>query len=152
MKGSEVNQIQGDNLTKDQIITLVACMLSIANVDGLRPEELALIETFYAESGGQDLPPFTSFSAESLKEQQTALAAGNGDQFSERVILMCLMTGYADGSLSADELAHVNIIARSAGVSEERVAALQVQVKDSLLGSLAHLPDSESVAALARTL
>jgi hypothetical protein len=34
----------------------------------------------------------------------------------------------------------------------DRLAELHQQVKDSLIGSLAHLPDPESVAALARTL
>lgn len=147
-----MNTIQGDALTREQVLALVACMLSTAHVDGLRPEETALIQRFYDESAGAGFPAFAD--VEGSGADAPALLGGlRGDTgFVEQLVLMCLMAGYADGHLTDAERSHVVEIAKQVGVSDARFAELLLQVKDSLIGSLAHLPVPESVAALARTL
>jgi len=147
-----MNTTQRDTLTKEQVLALVACMLSTAHVDGLRPEETALIRRFYDESAGDGYPPFADI--EGSGADAPALLGGlRGETgFVEQLVLMCLMASYADGHLSDAERSHVTEIAKQVGVSDARFGELLVQVKDSLIGSLAHLPDPESVAALARTL
>lgn len=139
-------------MTKAQVLALTAAMLSTAHVDGVRPEELALIERFYAEAGVADLPVFDQ-AAHAPDEGRSFIREAAADRaFAEQLVLMCFMTGYADGNLSDRERTHVAEIAADAGLAGEQVEQLHRQVKDALIGSLAHLPDSESVAALAKTL
>jgi hypothetical protein len=144
--------VQGDAMTKDQVLALVACMLSTARVDGVQPQEVALIRHFYETSGVQGLPPFGE--AEGLAGSSGALLkkvpADAG--FAEQLVLLCFATGYADGALSDAERSHVETIAADAGVPTARVVQLLDQVKDSLIGALSHLPDAQSVAQLAKDL
>lgn len=143
---------QGDELTREEVLTLTACMLSTAQVDGVTPQELALIKTFYVQSAQAGLPPFSDH--EGAYGDHLALAAQSASKpgFAEQLVLMSFMTGYADGHLSDAERAHVLAIAARAGLSEARTNELLQQVKDSLIGSIAMLPDAESVANIAKGL
>ena len=142
-----------DALSREQLVALVGSMLSTAEVDGVRPEEVALIQTFYMESASAGAPSFDSVRASAASQSATLLQqVGIDTQFSEQLVLMCLMTGYADGHLTDAEHAHVQGIAQQVGIAGSRLMELKQQVKDSLLGALSHLPDAASVAALAREL
>jgi uncharacterized tellurite resistance protein B-like protein len=144
---------QTDALSQEQLLALVGSMLSTAEVDGVRPEEVALIQTFYVESATAGAPSFDSVRATAASQSAALLKQVATDaQFSEQLVLMCLMTGYADGHLTDAEQIHVQGIAQQVGIAGPRLAELKQQVKDSLLGALAHLPDAASVAALAREL
>lgn len=147
-----MSKTQNDALPRPQLIALVECMLSTAQIDGMHPKEVALIRGFYDEQREAGMPAFEAVQAAAAKGQ-IQLSALRGDAaFAEQLVLMCLMTGYADGKLSDAERSHVAGFAGQLGVSPNRQAELLLQVKDSLIGSLAHLPDPESVAALAKTL
>lgn len=147
-----MNVTQASEMSRAQVLTLMACMLSTAHVDGLQPQELELMKQFYEASGHGDLPAFSD--EQSTYGDPMALAAQSaGDSaFAQQLVLMCYMTGYADGHLSPTERAHVQAIAKQAGLSEEGSAALLQQVKDSLIGAIAMLPDAESVASIAKSL
>jgi uncharacterized membrane protein YebE (DUF533 family) len=136
--------------TAPQLAALVQGMLSTARIDGLHPKEESLIRAFY---DAQREPGMAEFDALAAGAGAPLPATVAGDAaFAEQLVLMCLMAGYADGRLSDGERNHVGAIAQQAGIGSERLAELHLQVKDSLIGSLAHLPDPESVAALAKTL
>ncbi|MDP2371121.1 hypothetical protein [Rhodoferax sp.] len=143
---------QGDVMTRHQVLTLMACMLSTAHVDGVTPQELALMKTFYEQSGVAGLPPFAD--DEGAYGDHGALAAQSASDvgFAEQLVLMSFMTAYADGHLSDGERAHVLAIAAKAGLSDARTNELLLHVKDTLIGSLAMLPDAESVAQVAKGL
>ena len=149
-----MNMPIGNSLTKDQVLAMAACMLAVARVDGIRPEEVAVIRAFYAGSLLEDLPPFTAVEEANhdLTKMPGLQATVGEEDFAEQVVLASLLAGYADGQLSDGEYAQVCAIATRLGMSPSRVGELQLQVKDSLLGSLAHLPVSESVAAIAKTM
>ena len=138
-------------MPRAQVIALVECMLSTARVDGVHPQEVALIAKFYEEQRRPDMPAFDDLVAAGT-DAGLLSTVGRDAEFAEQLVLMCLMTGYADGHLSDAERKHVLGLAQQAGVATERVDELLLQVKDSLIASLAHLPDAESVAALAKTL
>ena len=72
--------------------------------------------------------------------------------FADTVVLMCLMTAYADGHLSAAEREHIQALATTLGLDEARFEAHLAQVRDDLVGALSHLPDAGSVAAVVREL
>ncbi len=137
----------GPALSSAQLTALVQGMLSTARIDGLHAQEETLIRRFYGEQMLPGMPAFEALAG------GAAAAPPSGDAaFADQLVLMCLMAGYADGHLSDAERSHVAALAQQVGVAAERLAELHQQVKDSLLGSLAHLPDAESVAALAKEL
>lgn len=135
-----------------QVVALIECMLATARVDGLQPQEIELLRGFHATQQQPDLPTFEQILNAPGPEQAPIDAVRADPDFAQEVVRMCLVTGYADGKLSAAERQHVHTIASALGVSSEQFAQLHVQVQDALLGTLAHLPDAESVAALAKEL
>jgi hypothetical protein len=142
--------VQSPGFSASQLAALVECMLSTARVDGVHPQEEALIRSFYEEQRQAGMPAYEAVAAAGGSSQLKALS---GDiAFSEQLVLMCLMAGYADGRLTEGERSHVAALASQLAISPSRLAELHVQVKDSLIGSLAHLPEPESVAALAKSL
>ena len=141
-----------DTMTPAQVTALVAGMLAVAHVDGVQPAEEQLIRTFYEQSAAPGMPGFDQVGHTHAQVNELLAAAGGGADFTEQLVLMCFMTAYADGHMSDSERALVLDLAKQAGVAEARADELLQQVKDSLIGSLAHLPDAESVAALSKTL
>lgn len=144
---------QDDKLTATQMNALLACIVSTAHVDGIKPQEVALIERFCGENAYQAPLKELLGRAGDVAHAKAALAAIKDDRaFVEQVLLMAIMTGYADGHFTDAELAHVNELGAAVGMSASAMAELRVYVRDTLLGSLAHLPDSEGVAALAKSM
>jgi tellurite resistance protein len=146
-----VSEPQSPAFSKEQLTALVESMLSTARVDGVHPKEEALIRTFYEEQRLSGMPTYDKVTAAAAKGVKLKSLAGDVG-FAEQLLLMCLMAGYADGKFSDAERNHVAQLAAQLSVSAARLAELHLQVKDSLIGSLARLPDAASVAALAKTL
>lgn len=141
------------NLSPTQVLVLTQAMLTIANVDGISPAEAALIGQFYENSRSADMPTTASFLTSPQAQAFDAGAlAGSTAEFADTVVLMCLMTAYADGHLSAAELSQVQSIAKSMHVDEARFEAHLAQVRDDLAAALSHLPDSGSVVNVVREL
>lgn len=140
------------DFTAAQIEALTACMLSTSNVDGVHPAETELIKQFYEASRDAGMPSFADVGQLHVKAMSLLQRIPADPGFNVTLVSMCLMTGYADGTLSEAERAHVQGFARSVGVSGEDFDGILQTVRDSLLGSLAHLPDAESVATLAKEL
>jgi uncharacterized membrane protein YebE (DUF533 family) len=145
--------IQDQNLSPAQVILLTKAMLSVALIDGLAPAEAALIGQFYENSRNAAMPGTTELLARpDARQFDVAELAGCEAELADTVVLMCLMTGYADGRLSDAERAHVQAIASELNVSDERFDELLSQVRDELIGALSHLPDAGSVAAVVKEL
>lgn len=145
--------VSDQNLSPTQVIQLTRAMLSVALVDAIQPVEAALIGQFYETSRSEDMPSTAAVLANPRAHPlDPAELAGSPAEFADTLVLMCLMTAYADGRLSAEERAHVQAIASAAGLSAARFDALLAQVRDELVGALSHLPDAGSVAAVVREL
>ena len=145
--------IQDQNLSPAQVILLTKAMLSVALIDGLAPAEAALIGQFYESSRNAGMPGTTELLARpDARQFDVAELAGCEPELADTVVLMCLMTGYADGRLSDAERAQVQAIASELNVSDERFDELLAQVRDELIGALSHLPDAGSVAAVVKEL
>ena len=146
-----MNPIQDKNLSPLEALQLAKAMVAVARVDGFNPAEEVLIRQFYESTRTDSMPTTNEFiktsSAASTSDEDLASALkGCSPAFAETLVLMCFMAGYADGRLSDGELQLIAKIANAAGIEGEALAACQAQVQDALLGSLAHLPDSGSVA------
>jgi hypothetical protein len=140
------------DLTPAQTLALTACMLHISHVDGVQPAETALIKLFYEGGREPGMPEFADVQASHVAAMSLLQQLPANAEFNDSLVSFCLMTGYADGTLSEAERDAVLGFARSVGVTREAFDALLQEVRDSLLGSLAHLPDAQSVATLAKEL
>ena len=148
-----MHTMSDQNLTPAQVIQLTRAMLSVARVDSVQPAEAALIGQFYETSRNMDMPTTATFLASSTAHEfATSELAGSTAAFADTVVLMCLMTAYADGNLSADELTHIQTIAKSLEMETARFDAHLARVRDDLVAALSHLPDAGSVAAVVREL
>lgn len=140
-------------LSPQQVMQITKAMLSVAYIDELHPAEAALIGQFYETSRNSDMPTTANFLANPHSRTfDASTLAGSPAAFADTVVLMCLMTGYADGHLSAKERTHVQGIATALGVDAARFDAHLVQVRDQLMAALSHLPDAASVAKVVRDL
>jgi tellurite resistance protein len=150
LKEMSVSEPQSPAFSKAQLVALVESMLSTARVDGVHPKEEALIRAFYEEQRQSGMLTYDKLAAAEKASKLEPLSADVA--FAEQLLLMCLMAGYADGKFSEAERSHVAKLGGRLSVPPARLAELHLQVKDSLIGSLARLPDAQSVAALAKTL
>ena len=110
------------------------------------------MKTFYEQCGLADLPPFADDEGAYGDPVEMATQCATDPEFAEQLVLMSFMTAYADGHLTEGERAHVMAIAARAGLSDAHTNALLLQVKDTLIGAIAMLPDAESVARIAKGL
>lgn len=148
-----MHPVQDQNLSPAQVTQLTKAMLSVALVDSIHPAEAALIGQFYESSRSADMPSTSSVMASPEAQPFDAAGlAGSPAEFADTVVLMCLMTAYADGHLSAAERSHVQAIANTLAVDALRFEAHLARVRDELVGALSHLPDAGSVAVLVREL
>ncbi|PKO30212.1 MAG: hypothetical protein CVU36_09640 [Betaproteobacteria bacterium HGW-Betaproteobacteria-9] len=143
--------IQDQNLSATQVIQLTQAMLSVALVDGMHPAEAALIGQFYESSRSADMPTTSAMLSGTHTFDAQAMAGCPAD-VADTVVLMCLMTGHADGRLSDGERALVQSFASALNVDAARFDALLGQVRDELIGAISHLPDAGSVANVVREL
>src|SRR4051794_20683882 len=124
-----------DTMTRAQALALIGCMLSTAHVDGVHPGELALIRRFHDESADLGLPDFDTLVAAPAEAAVSLAGIGADAGFAEQLVMLSIMTGYADGDFSETERAHVAGLAAQVGVDADRFAELHQGVKDSLIQS-----------------
>lgn len=148
-----MNTMQDQNLSPAQVILLTKAMLSVALVDGIHPAEAALIGQFYESSRSTDMPTTSAVMASpNAQSFDVATLAGSSAAFADTLVLMCLMTAFADGQLSLAEKNHVQTMASKLGVDGQRFEAHLAHVRDELVGALSHLPDAASVAVVVKEL
>ena len=140
-----------ESMSNAAILATTQAMLKIAGVDGMQPAELEIIRAFYQNSGASGLPAFETLQEKAPLNRHIDHHAVSSAAEKEMLLALCVMTGYADGGLSAAELASIQSIAADLGASD-KVEAIVAQVKDYMLAQLAHLPDAASVAKVAREL
>jgi uncharacterized membrane protein YebE (DUF533 family) len=141
------------NLTPAQVTLLTQAMLSVAMVDGIHPAEAALIGQFYESSRGADMPSTSAVMASPEAHAfDIATLKTSSAEFADTVVLMCLMTAYADGALSTAERSHVQAIASTLGLDAAHFETHLAQVRDELVGAISHLPDAGSVAVVVKEL
>lgn len=141
--------VQDQTLTPAQVVQLTQAMLAVAAVDGIHPAETALVSRFYEGARADGMPDTASILAGADSAQFKAESlAGSAPAFADTLVLMCLMSGYADGKLSDAERNYIQSLATAAGITDEAFEGHLAQVRDELTGALSHLPDAGSVAAV----
>ncbi|HEX5277545.1 MAG TPA: hypothetical protein VFW42_07750 [Fluviicoccus sp.] len=140
-------------LSDSEICLATRAMLYVARAGGDSPQSLALIQTFF-ESGIETLGlPLFDDLRESLGEGLVMDAARFCSTANRELILkLCLLTAYADGDCSLAEWRVLQELADDLAVPAPRLAELDAGVRDRLLQELSALPDTVSVAQVARGL
>lgn len=150
---SAMQAMNDRELSPAQVVQLTRAMLSVALIDGIQPAEAALIGQFYEGSRTADMPTTAAILAsQDAKAFDADSLAGVPSDVADTVVMMCLMTAYADGALSHAEREHVQRCASAMGVDATRFEAHLAQVRDELVGAISHLPDAGSVAVVVREL
>ncbi len=136
--------IQDRELSPEAVSQLVKAMIAVAGIDGVSAAERVLIEAFHRDSTGADLPAALWTAAFDRAAAIAALSATPGV-----AVQSCLLAAYADGAMSAGELAFTRDFAAALGVDAAAFAQTHDAVRDALLAQFAQLPDSASVARVA---
>lgn len=134
-------------LSTAQIKSACLAMLEVAHAGGeLHPAELSLIRSFW-ESAEPALPAFDANNTE-------AFSPALFTEQSHKLLLLdlCVACAFADGNYSSEEKQVTASVAEQLGLSAQVLAERTADVRASFLGSLSHLPDAQSVAALAQHL
>jgi len=122
-------------------------MLAVAMVNGLDPTEAVLIRQFYENARSEDMPAVDDMmEGQASRQFEVSELAGSSPEFAETLVLMGLMTAYADGVLSQEERNVVKSIAGATGMDEELLAMHLARVHNDQKGTLSRLPISEPTA------
>tara|TARA_B100001250_G_scaffold405771_2_gene423765 strand:+ start:114 stop:590 length:477 start_codon:yes stop_codon:yes gene_type:complete len=121
-------------LTQEQTTLFCRGLLDLAAVDGLHHNEIALVQEFFAGSGGDP----TELEALAAQGFDLASAAQSFDQESSEAFLMsCYMLIYADGKHSDEERARIGEYAAGLGVTASRLQEIHDLTRSFLLQNLA---------------
>ena len=141
-----------ETMSAGAILATTQAMLKVAGVDGVQAAELDLIHNFYQSSGDASLPAFETLQEKAPLNRHIDRNALASPVEQQMLVALCVMTGYADGELSADEVVAIRSIATDLEMASEQVDKIIAQVKDYMLLQLSHLPDAASVARVAKEL
>ncbi|MDN3575648.1 TerB family tellurite resistance protein [Chitinimonas viridis] len=130
----------------EQVKSSCLAMLQVARSHGLHPAESSLISGFWQQAE----PALGVFDANTTEAFAAGLFASAGHK--QLVLDLCLACAFADGHYSAEEKVAIAAIAAQLGLPEAVVQERTAEVRVAFLSSLAHLPDAQSVAALAKGL
>ncbi len=109
-------------------------LLDLAAVDGVDPAELAMIEDFFAQSGG-GARSLDSLAA--LGFDPGAAAAGLTGAARDTFFISCYMLMYADGAVSDLETQRMAEFGEAFGVDAEQLSAYDIRARQLFLGMMA---------------
>lgn len=135
------------------VIAASKAMLNVAHADGIHSAEVELVRSFYSSSvEGSEWPSFDKLLQDSIGDFHVDAHAFANDKEREMIVALCVMTGFADGTLSDAERAAVLTISGDLNITPSRLVNITEFVKDHMLAQLSHLPDAGSVAKVAKEL
>lgn len=130
---------------------IAAGLFAIAKADGVHEREVALIASFWSESGG---------GAQALAELQRRGPISPADLAAalpserERALFVktALLLGWSDGKLSPNETRVIEDYAAALGVDSATVERLEGIVKEFLLDQISHLANTDAARKVAKEL
>ncbi|RZU47067.1 hypothetical protein EV700_1458 [Fluviicoccus keumensis] len=140
-------------LSDGEMTLATRAMLFMARVDGPHPQQIDLIRRFFETGVETDgLPLFDDVLAGVGRVPAMDAARFCAVASRELILKLCVLTAYADGDCSPAECRTLKALATDLDIRPERLAELHDDVKHALLDRLSGLPDTLSVAAVAREL
>jgi hypothetical protein len=125
-------------------------LFALARVDGVHERELALIASFYSETGSpRALAELEKREPIGAAELAAALpGAGHRKLFMKTAFLLA----WADGVVTSAERTLIEQYAGALGVAAADLAHLEDSVKDVMIGQIAHLQNTDATRQVAAEL
>lgn len=137
-------------LNQSQAEAIARGLFALAKADGLHVRETSLIAAFWGETGGSA----RALSELENREDITAEELGNvlaSHELRQIFMKTALLLAFADGEVSAKESEVVLRYSESLGLSAE-LAVMEEQVKEFLMGQLAHIHNTEALVEISKKL
>src|SRR5262245_2596541 len=125
-------------------------LFEVARADGVHERETALIASFWIETGGEHAGLADLERRGPIGGAELAAALGT-DEERQLFLKTALLLAWADGKVTPAENKVVTAFAGALGLSD-RLETLETQVKEYLLGHVAHLHNTDAAVAVARRL
>ncbi len=139
-------------ITQDQAEAMARGLFAVARADGkIHEREAALIADFYGASVDH---PLNMAELERAPAVDGAFLAAKlpTAELRELFLKTGILLSYADGNYSAPESKLIAQFARALGVDDARLRHYEQQVKEFMLGQLAHIKNVDAVAKVAKSL
>jgi uncharacterized membrane protein YebE (DUF533 family) len=126
-------------------------LFAVAKADGAHERELAMISSFWSETGGSSNSLAELMRRDAISPAQLAVALHTED---ERVLFLktALLLAHADGKVTAAERSTIGSFATALKLDEAKLATLENSVKEFLLSQLSALHNTEATTAVAKKL
>ena len=123
-------------------------LFAVARVDGVHERELALIASFYGDSGGSGRPLAELEARESIKPAE--MAAGlPGSEHRRLFVKTAILLAWVDGVVTAPERTLIEQYAAALAIGKDELARLEDGVKDFLIGQVSHLTNTAATRKVA---
>lgn len=137
-------------LNQSQAEAIARGLFALAKADGLHIRETSLIAAFWGETGGSEraLSELENRDNITAEELSSALAT---PELRRIFMKTALLLAFADGQVSGKESELVLSYSESLGLGAE-LSAMEEQVKEYLLGQLAHIHNTEALVEISKKL
>lgn len=137
-------------LDRFQAEAMARGLFALARADGMHEREGALVASFWAETGGSVQSLSALEKREDITPEEVAAALPGTDHrrlFLKTAVLLTL----ADGQVTPQEKTLLHRYASCLGLDAD-LPAIETEVKEYLLGHLAHIQNTAAVADVAKKL
>jgi uncharacterized tellurite resistance protein B-like protein len=133
-----------EELTFEHVKVLTHALLALARVDGVHDNEMALVREFY-ESCARAGDPRLEEVAKGAPDMERARALFDTPTRAKLFVKSLILLAFADGRYAPEEDGLIREYAGALGVGGDEVDALLASTKDFLLGSLAHIKNTDAL-------
>lgn len=135
------------DLSFAHIEVLTHAMVALARVDGIHDSEMALIRDMYASCARAGDPRLEDVAKGEL-DLERAKTLFDTPELSKLFVKCLILLAFADGTYAAEEDALIRTWAEGLSLSSAEVDGLHEATKEFLLGSLAHVKNTEALVAV----
>lgn len=140
-----------EELTFEHVKALTHALVAVARVDGVHDNEMALVREFY-DSCARAGDPRLEDVAGGPPSPETAKALFDTPELAKLFVKSLILLAFADGTYARPEDALIREYATALGLGAAEVDALHASTKDFLIGSLAHIKNTEALRDVLRRL
>ena len=139
------------DITKSQAEAIARGLYAVAKADGtVHDREAALIADFYSASTSDQQWDLTALERSPAIEGPMLALALPSTELRQVFVKSAILLAYADGGYGAAEGALIVSFAKHLGVDDLAVHALELEVKDFLMSSLAHVSNTDALIQVGR--
>lgn len=139
------------DLSFDQVKALTRAMFAVARADGVHDREMSMIRGFYDSCARTGDPRFEDVLREEFTPESAAALFPRPDT-AKMFVKTLILLAYADGTFAGVEDQMIRGYADRLGLSTEDVDHLVESTKEFLLGSLAHIQNTDALQDVAKDL